>query len=75
MSSTISSTAPSSLAAAATTPVPKLNAIADKDALLAVSTPALPSLKDLRAFDHDRQRVKKAEDLIKTRARKGRGRA
>ncbi|KAJ7863092.1 hypothetical protein B0H14DRAFT_2739272 [Mycena olivaceomarginata] len=52
----------------------KVNAVADKDALLAVSTPALPSLKDVRAFEHDRQRVKKAADLVKMRARKGQSR-
>ncbi|KAJ7250852.1 hypothetical protein B0H12DRAFT_656654 [Mycena haematopus] len=72
MSSTISSSvSPSS---PATTPVTKVNAVADKDALLALSTPALPSLKDLRAFEHDRQRVKKAEDIVKMKARKGQGR-
>ncbi|KAJ7505304.1 hypothetical protein B0H11DRAFT_1677529, partial [Mycena galericulata] len=38
------------------------------------SSPTLPSLKDLRAFEHDRQRVKKAADLVKMRARKGQGR-
>ncbi|KAF7365198.1 hypothetical protein MVEN_00391400 [Mycena venus] len=53
---------------------PKVNAVGDKDALLAVSTPTLPSLKDVRAFEHDRQRVKKAADLVKMRARKGQGR-
>ncbi|KAJ6585006.1 hypothetical protein B0H19DRAFT_1059314 [Mycena capillaripes] len=72
MSSTISSTVvPSS---PATTPDTKVNAVADKDALLAVSTPSLPSPKDLRAFELDRQRVKKAADLVKMRARKGQGR-
>ncbi|KAJ7761489.1 hypothetical protein DFH07DRAFT_705715, partial [Mycena maculata] len=38
------------------------------------SSPALPSLKDVRAFEHDRQRVKKAADLVKMRVRKGQGR-
>ncbi|KAJ6477418.1 hypothetical protein C8R47DRAFT_1219958 [Mycena vitilis] len=69
MSSTISSTVP--VSSPAPTPV---TAVADKDALLAVSTPALPSLKDVRAFEHDRQRVKKAADLVKMRARKSQGR-
>lgn len=72
MSSTISSIA--SPLPSATTPKTKVNAVADKDALLAVSTPALPSLKDVRAFEHDRQRVKKAADLVKMRARKGQSR-
>ncbi|KAF7314322.1 hypothetical protein MKEN_00904800 [Mycena kentingensis (nom. inval.)] len=45
---------------------------ADKDARLAAPAPATsPVLKDLRAFEHDRQRVKKAADRAKTR--KGRG--
>ncbi|KAJ6508767.1 hypothetical protein C8R45DRAFT_453205 [Mycena sanguinolenta] len=72
MSSTISSSvSPSS---PAPTPVTQVNVVADKDAQLAVSTPALPSPKDVRAFEHDRHRVKKAEDLVKRRARKGQGR-
>jgi len=71
MSSTISSTvSPSS---PAMTPN-KVNAATDKDALLAASSPAPPTLKDLRSFEHDRQRVKKAADLVKMRARKGQGR-
>ncbi|KAJ7675804.1 hypothetical protein DFH06DRAFT_939481, partial [Mycena polygramma] len=72
MSSTISSTVP--VSSPAPTPDTKVNAVADKDALLAVSTPTLPSLKDVRAFEHDRQRVKKAADLVKMRARKSQGR-
>ncbi|KAJ7366890.1 hypothetical protein DFH08DRAFT_178795 [Mycena albidolilacea] len=72
MSSTIGSTA--SPLPSAQTPDTKVNAVADKDALLAVSTPALPSLKDVRAFEHDRQRVKKAADLVKMKARKGQSR-
>jgi hypothetical protein len=43
-----------------------------KDSLLA-SSPSLSSPKDLRAYEHDRQRVKKAADLVKMRARKGQG--
>ncbi|KAJ7134643.1 hypothetical protein C8R44DRAFT_870252 [Mycena epipterygia] len=72
MSSTPTSTvSPSS---PAVTPDNKVNAAADKDILLSASSPTLPSLKDLRAFEHDRQRVKKAADLVKMRARKGQGR-
>ncbi|KAJ7109749.1 hypothetical protein C8R43DRAFT_962459 [Mycena crocata] len=56
------------------TPDTRVNAAADKDTVLSVSSPILPSLKDLRAFEHDRQRVKKAADLVKMRARKGQGR-
>jgi hypothetical protein len=63
-----------SFSSPATTPDNQVTAVTDKDALLAVSSPALPSLKDLRAFEHDRQRVKKAADLVKMRARKGQGR-
>ncbi|KAJ7459875.1 hypothetical protein FB451DRAFT_1271816 [Mycena latifolia] len=70
--STISSTvSPSS---PAVTPDTKVAAAADKDTLLAASSPTLASVKDLRAFEHDRQRVKKAADLVKMRARKGQGR-
>jgi len=43
-----------------------------KDSLSA-SSPSLSSPKDLRAYEHDRQRVKKAADLVKMRARKGQG--
>ncbi|KAJ7644152.1 hypothetical protein FB45DRAFT_289682 [Roridomyces roridus] len=71
MSSTLSPTVPSS-SPAASTPINKDNAAADKDALLATSTPASPTLKDVRAFEHERQRMKKAADLVKMRARKGR---
>jgi len=55
------------------TPNKKVNA-ADKDTLLAASLPTLSSVKDVRAFEHDRQRVKKAADLVKMRARKSQGR-
>lgn len=34
------------------------------------SSPLLNNLKDLRAFEHDRQRVKKSADVAKMRARK-----
>ncbi|KAJ7069711.1 hypothetical protein C8F01DRAFT_1245898 [Mycena amicta] len=44
---------------------------ADKDARLVASVPGSPSLKDQRAYEHDRQRVMKAADLVKMRARKG----
>jgi len=48
---------------AAATPV-----VADKDARLAVTAPTTTaSPKDLRAFEHDRQRVKKVADRTKTR--------
>jgi len=47
--------------------------VTDNENPLAVSTPRLPSLKDQLSFEHDRQRVKKAADLVKMRARKGRG--
>ncbi|KAJ6559174.1 hypothetical protein DFH09DRAFT_860206, partial [Mycena vulgaris] len=71
--STISSTvSPSS--SPAMTPNTKVNVAADKDTVLAASSPTLSSVKDLRAFEHDRQRVKKAADLVKMRARKGQGR-
>ncbi|KAJ6613318.1 hypothetical protein B0H10DRAFT_2049168 [Mycena sp. CBHHK59/15] len=63
MSSTTSAIAPSS--APTMTPDTNVTAVADKDTLLATSSPALPSFKDLRAFEHDRQRVKKAMDLAK----------
>ncbi|KAK7048380.1 hypothetical protein R3P38DRAFT_2868981 [Favolaschia claudopus] len=63
-----------SLSTAAATPVNKVDAVADKDASLVVSTPSLPSPKDVRAFEHDRQRVKKAADWVKTKERKEQGR-
>ncbi|KAJ7044148.1 hypothetical protein C8F04DRAFT_1250749 [Mycena alexandri] len=70
MSSTTSSTVSP---AAAPTPN-QVATVADKDTLLVVSTPAPLSPKDVRAFEHDRQRVKKAADLVKMRARKGQSR-
>ncbi|KAJ7784539.1 hypothetical protein B0H16DRAFT_1446739 [Mycena metata] len=69
MSSTTSATVSP---AAAPTPN-KVATVADKDTLV-VSTPAPLSPKDERAFEHDRQRVKKAADLVKMRARKGQSR-
>jgi len=71
MSSTISSTV--SASSPAVTPDNKVNAAADKDAQLAAPL-ALPNLKEMRAFEHDRQRVKRAAALEKMRARKGQGR-
>lgn len=72
MSSTLRPTvSPSS---AALTPNAQVTAVADKDTPLTASSPTLSSIKDLRAFEHDRQRAKKAADLVKMRARKGQGR-
>jgi len=57
----------------ASVPVVTPDNTADNESRVAASTPGLLSLKDQLAFEHDRQRVKKAADLVKMRARKGRG--
>jgi len=56
------------------TPDNRVNTVTDKDTPLSATSPTLPSIKDMRAFEHDRQRVKKAADLVKMRARKEQGR-
>ncbi|KAF7298943.1 hypothetical protein MIND_00842400 [Mycena indigotica] len=61
-----STTTPLAAPVAASTPV-----VADKDARSVVTVSAAPSVKDQRAYEHDRQRVKKAADLVKMRALKG----
>ncbi|KAK0234205.1 hypothetical protein IW262DRAFT_1452740 [Armillaria fumosa] len=47
----------------------------DKDASAALSSsfPSLPTIKDQRAYEHNRQRVKKAADVAKMRQKKRSG--
>jgi hypothetical protein len=56
-------------------PVAVKPAGADKDAssALASSFPSLPTIKDQRAYEHNRQRVKKAADVAKMRQKKRSG--
>ncbi len=56
-------------------PIAVKSAGADKDAssALASSFPSLPTIKDQRAYEHNRQRVKKAADVAKMRQKKRSG--
>lgn len=55
--------------ATATIPRPQSNVAADKEQL-SLSMTSLPNVKDQRAYERERQRVKKAEDVVKMRERK-----
>ncbi|KAK0432534.1 hypothetical protein EV421DRAFT_1848857 [Armillaria borealis] len=56
-------------------PVAVKSAGANKDASSALSSsfPSLPTIKDQRAYEHNRQRVKKAADVAKMRQKKRSG--
>ncbi|KAK0501138.1 hypothetical protein EDD18DRAFT_1348626 [Armillaria luteobubalina] len=45
----------------------------DASAVLSSSFPSLPAIKDQRAYEHNRQRVKKAADVVKMRQKKREG--
>ncbi|KAK0478590.1 hypothetical protein EDD18DRAFT_1295979 [Armillaria luteobubalina] len=45
----------------------------DASAVLSSSFPSLPTIKDQRAYEHNRQRVKKAADVAKMRQKKREG--
>jgi len=74
MSSATTTTTPVSVSkrsTTATTPEPRVQKSSDKEPLT-TSLPSLADVKDRRAYEHGRQKVKKAADFVKMKTQKAR---